>query len=55
MLAWHPDGSLLAAAGDDHRIYLWDPATGRQRGVLEGHENAVMHVTFNHAEGFRSS
>jgi WD40 repeat protein len=47
-IAWHPDGSLLAAAGADRRIYLWDPATGLQRGVLEGHENAVVRVTFNH-------
>jgi serine/threonine protein kinase/WD40 repeat protein len=47
--AWHPDGSLLAAAGDDRRIHLWDPVTGVQRGVLEGHEQAVVRVMFNHA------
>jgi WD40 repeat protein len=47
-LAWHPDGNLLAAAGD-RAISLWDAVTGQQRRVLEGHENQVVHVTFNHA------
>jgi Flp pilus assembly protein TadD len=48
-LAWHPDGSLLAAGTEDRRIYLVDPATGQQRGVLEGHESAVVSLAFNHA------
>jgi serine/threonine protein kinase/WD40 repeat protein/Flp pilus assembly protein TadD len=47
-LAWHPDGNLLAAAGD-RPIYLWDAVTRQQRRVLEGHENQVVHVAFNHA------
>ncbi len=47
-LAWHPDGNLLAAAGDP-AVYLWDAVTRQQRRVLEGHANHVVHVAFNHA------
>jgi WD40 repeat protein/Tfp pilus assembly protein PilF len=47
-LAWHPDGKLLACAGNDRRVYLWDVTTGEYR-TLEGHENDVVHVAFNHA------
>ncbi len=45
-LAWHPDGVLLATGGNDFRIYLWDPATGRQHAVLAGHHNNGIRLAF---------
>jgi WD40 repeat protein len=36
-LAWHPEGKVIAAAGSDGRIYLWDTTSGESRGVLAGH------------------
>jgi WD40 repeat protein/Tfp pilus assembly protein PilF len=48
-LAWHPDGDLLAAACDDHKIYIWDWLAGRQRTVLTGHTWEVADVAFSHS------
>jgi serine/threonine protein kinase/WD40 repeat protein len=47
-LTWHPDGTMLAAACDDRRIHLWDATSLKERGTLDGHENVVVHVAFNH-------
>ena len=32
---------LLASAGDDGTVRIWDPQTGEQRAVLEGHRGGV--------------
>jgi WD40 repeat protein len=48
-LAWHPDGNLLAGAGDNHAVYLWEPSTGRLRSILGDYERGAQRVTFNHA------
>jgi WD40 repeat protein len=45
-LAWSPDGRLLASAGDDARILLWDPATGACTAELEGHRRTVRALAF---------
>ena len=34
-------GDLLASAGDDGTVRIWDPATGQPRHVLEGHTGWV--------------
>jgi serine/threonine protein kinase/WD40 repeat protein len=47
-LTWHPDGNLLAGAGDNRYAHLFEPSTGRLRGILLGPESAVVRVTFNH-------
>jgi WD40 repeat protein len=38
------DGVLLASASEDGTIQIWDPATGRQHTVLEGHLFVVNSV-----------
>jgi len=42
-----PGGALLAAGGDDHRIYLWDVAAGQTARCLIGHEDWVHAVKFS--------
>ena len=40
-MAFSPDGRLLATAGDDGTVRLWDPAAGRHRRTLTGHDGSV--------------
>ena len=34
-LAWSPDGTLLASAGDDMRVHVWHPTTGETITVAD--------------------
>jgi WD40 repeat protein len=49
--AWPPDGHLLATGCDNHRIYLWDAASGKQQAVLEGHHWEVHSLSFDQDGG----
>jgi len=44
-LAYSPDGRLLASAGHDCTIRVWDPATGRLVRALVGHSDLPGHVS----------
>jgi WD40 repeat protein len=45
-LAWHPDGTLLAA-GCLFDVHLWNVQTGRPHAVSKGHHNAGVDVVFS--------
>ena len=46
-LAWHPAGRLLATAGSDPRIQIWDVAARRRASILEGHAQQVTLLRFH--------
>ena len=46
-VAFHPDGSLLATAGEDGTVRLWDVATRAPVAVLRGHTDIVWRVAFS--------
>src|ERR1700687_3919772 len=45
-VAFAPDGNLLASAGDDGKIRLWDRATGQESGYLDAHQGIVFALPF---------
>jgi WD40 repeat protein/serine/threonine protein kinase len=46
-IAVSPDGKLLASAGADHLVRLWDLATGKVIHPLGGHERPAFCVAFS--------
>jgi WD40 repeat protein len=45
--AFSPDGQLVASVGNSKDILLWDPATGKQVGRLQGNNKEVYDVAFS--------
>jgi WD40 repeat protein len=46
-MAFSPDGSLLASAGEDRSVRLWDVARGREVATLKGHSGSVHCLAFS--------
>jgi eukaryotic-like serine/threonine-protein kinase len=46
-VAYSPDGSTLASAGDDKGIHVWDSATGQEQFVRNSHTGWVSSVVFS--------
>jgi WD40 repeat protein len=45
-VTFSPDGKTLLSASWDGAVKLWDPATGKEKGMLAGHTGPVRMVTF---------
>src|SRR5262249_24012361 len=46
-MGFSPDSRLMAGAGTDHVIRLWDLATERDVAALRGHRDSVWAVAFS--------
>jgi len=46
-VAWSPDGRLLATAGADGIVKLWDALAGREVATLYGHTGGVTSVSWS--------
>jgi WD40 repeat protein len=49
-IAFSPDGKLLATAGSDHSVKLWDVGTTKEKSTMTGHTDIVNAVAF-HPDG----
>lgn len=47
LLGFSPDGTLLASAGQDRTIRLWDAHSGKPVRVLSGHQEQVRTLVFS--------
>lgn len=48
-VAISPDGRWLSGAGSNSIVYIWDLAAGRRVSELNGHQDPVRSLAFNHA------
>ncbi len=46
-LAWSPDGTRIASAGDEYSIRIWDPSTGQTYLLYSGHTDIIWQVAWS--------
>ncbi|MCZ7545166.1 MAG: WD40 repeat domain-containing protein [Anaerolineae bacterium] len=46
-VAFSPDGAILASAGNDRTIRLWDASSGEDVAVLRGHTGNITAIAFS--------
>jgi WD40 repeat protein len=46
-VAYAPDGSFVAAGGQDRTIRLWEPATGKELATLRGHTGSIQSLAIS--------
>jgi WD40 repeat protein len=47
LVAWSPDGQMLATGSAEHTVILWDAKTGMPRSTLTGHLRAVVALAWS--------
>ena len=43
----HRMGAVLASASRDHTVRFWDPATGAEKAIIDGHIEWINSVAFS--------
>jgi WD40 repeat protein len=47
VVAFSPDGKILASGSNDHTVRLWETATGKELRRFVGHEHDVISLSFS--------
>lgn len=46
-IKYSPNGKLLASAGRDGKIYIWDAISGEYKFTLTGHDDSIREIVFS--------